>query len=105
MASLGHQSLSPSNLGRVDEEMASPSGGLSHCLTEMEGWGIIPLRQKNKEKISDYPEVTPELQRRMRTGIWQLMPKERDRAQHQTCLVNSLQLPVRQFQGRPCTYA
>ncbi|GFW55336.1 uncharacterized protein TNCV_117221 [Trichonephila clavipes] len=26
-------------------------------------------------------------------------------AQHQTCLVSSLQLPVRQFQGRPCTDA
>ncbi|GBM77894.1 hypothetical protein AVEN_262388-1 [Araneus ventricosus] len=47
-------------------------------------------------------QVAPELQRRMRTGIWQLLPKETDRAQHQTCLVSSLQLPVRQFQGRPC---
>ncbi|GFV68852.1 uncharacterized protein TNCV_1985171 [Trichonephila clavipes] len=28
-----------------------------------------------------------------------------DGAQHQTCLVSSLQLPVRQFQGRPCTDA
>ncbi|GFY02502.1 uncharacterized protein TNCV_3503831 [Trichonephila clavipes] len=35
--------------------------------------------------------------------IWQLLPKETDGAQHQTCLVSSLQLPVRQFQGRPCT--
>ncbi|GFY06773.1 cubilin [Trichonephila clavipes] len=25
--------------------------------------------------------------------IWQLLPKETDRAQHQTCLVSSLQLP------------
>ncbi|GFX36789.1 transposable element Tcb2 transposase [Trichonephila clavipes] len=33
----------------------------------------------------------------MRTGIWQLLPKETDGAQHQTCLVSSLQLPVRQF--------
>ncbi|GFX81615.1 uncharacterized protein TNCV_4179551 [Trichonephila clavipes] len=48
-----------------------------------------------------------ELQRRMRTGIyiWQLLSKETDRAQHQTCLVSSLQLPVRQFQGRPYTDA
>ncbi|GFU91104.1 transposable element Tcb2 transposase [Trichonephila clavipes] len=29
----------------------------------------------------------------MRTGIWQLLPKETDGAQHQTCLVSSLQLP------------
>ncbi|GFU16567.1 uncharacterized protein TNCV_3024211 [Trichonephila clavipes] len=26
--------------------------------------------------------------------IWQLLPKETDGAQHQTCLVSSLQLPV-----------
>ncbi|GFS48221.1 uncharacterized protein TNCV_2296181 [Trichonephila clavipes] len=31
--------------------------------------------------------------------------KRTDGAQHQTCLVSSLQLPVRQFQGRPCTDA
>ncbi|GFU37462.1 uncharacterized protein TNCV_4274051 [Trichonephila clavipes] len=37
--------------------------------------------------------------------IWQLLPKETDGAQHQTCLVSSLQLPVRQFQGEPCTDA
>ncbi|GFU27433.1 transposable element Tcb1 transposase [Trichonephila clavipes] len=41
----------------------------------------------------------------MRTGIWQLLPKETDGAHHQTCLVSSLQLPVRQFQDRPCTDA
>ncbi|GFX33458.1 uncharacterized protein TNCV_4122921 [Trichonephila clavipes] len=35
--------------------------------------------------------------------IRQLLPKETDGAQHQTCLVSSLQLPVRQFQGRTCT--
>ncbi|GBM91225.1 hypothetical protein AVEN_90182-1 [Araneus ventricosus] len=49
-----------------------------------------------------YSTGRSELQRRMRTGIWQLLPKETDGAQHQTCLVSSLQLPVRQFQGRPC---
>ncbi|GFS81131.1 uncharacterized protein TNCV_1223861 [Trichonephila clavipes] len=37
--------------------------------------------------------------------IWQLLPKETEGAQHQTCLVLSLQLPVRQFKGRPCTDA
>ncbi|GFW31583.1 uncharacterized protein TNCV_4420161 [Trichonephila clavipes] len=37
--------------------------------------------------------------------IWQLLPKETDGAHHQTCLVSSIQLPVRQFQGRPCTDA
>ncbi|GFX64724.1 uncharacterized protein TNCV_4681991 [Trichonephila clavipes] len=30
--------------------------------------------------------------------------KETDGAQHQICLVSSLQLPVRQFQGRSCKY-
>ncbi|GFW23124.1 uncharacterized protein TNCV_3802251 [Trichonephila clavipes] len=38
-------------------------------------------------------------------SFWQLLPKETDGAQHQTCLVSSLQLPVRQFQSRPCTDA
>ncbi|GBM04107.1 hypothetical protein AVEN_247973-1 [Araneus ventricosus] len=52
-----------------------------------------------------YSTGRPELERRMRRGIWQLLPKETDGAQHQTCLVSSLQLPVRQFQGRPCTDA
>ncbi|GFX19222.1 cubilin [Trichonephila clavipes] len=32
--------------------------------------------------------------------VWQLLPKETDGAQHQTCLVSSLQLLVRQFQSR-----
>ncbi|KFM59670.1 hypothetical protein X975_13329, partial [Stegodyphus mimosarum] len=34
----------------------------------------------------------------MRTGIWQLLPKETGEAQPQTCLVSSLQPLVRQFQ-------
>ncbi|GFV79969.1 uncharacterized protein TNCV_1217371 [Trichonephila clavipes] len=33
------------------------------------------------------------------------LPIETDGAQHQTSLVSTLQLPVRQFQGRPCTDA
>ncbi|GFX68772.1 transposable element Tcb2 transposase [Trichonephila clavipes] len=39
----------------------------------------------------------------MRTGIyiWQLLPKETNGAQHQARLVSSLQLPVRQLEGRP----
>ncbi|GFV61524.1 uncharacterized protein TNCV_3893141 [Trichonephila clavipes] len=37
--------------------------------------------------------------------IWQLLPKETNGAQHQIRLVSSLQLPVRQFQGRPYTDA
>ncbi|GFW38290.1 transposable element Tc3 transposase [Trichonephila clavipes] len=40
-------------------------------------------------------QVTPELQHRMNTGIWQLMPRETDGAQHQICLVTSLQLQSR----------
>ncbi|GFV28005.1 transposable element Tcb2 transposase [Trichonephila clavipes] len=31
-------------------------------------------------------QVAPELQRRMKTAIWQLLPKETDGAQHKTCL-------------------
>ncbi|GFY16469.1 uncharacterized protein TNCV_734981 [Trichonephila clavipes] len=57
------------------------------------------------EELGITQRVAPEVQRRMRTGIWQLLPKETDGAQHQTCLFNSLQPPVRQFQGRPCTDA
>ncbi|GFX23211.1 uncharacterized protein TNCV_4559931 [Trichonephila clavipes] len=37
--------------------------------------------------------------------IWQLLPNETDGAQRQTCFVCSLQLPVQQFQGKPCTDA
>ncbi|GBL84644.1 hypothetical protein AVEN_191104-1 [Araneus ventricosus] len=48
-----------------------------------------------------YSTGRPELQRN-EDRIWQLLPKETE-TQHQTCLVSSLQLPVRQFQGRPCT--
>ncbi|GFW80052.1 transposable element Tcb1 transposase [Trichonephila clavipes] len=33
-----------------------------------------------------YRTGRPGLQRQMRTGIWQLLPKETDGAQHQTCL-------------------
>ncbi|GFV35010.1 uncharacterized protein TNCV_3026001 [Trichonephila clavipes] len=47
--------------------------------------------------------IAPELQCRMKACIWQLLPKETDRAHHQTRLVSSLQPLVRQFQGRPCT--
>ncbi|GFX97163.1 uncharacterized protein TNCV_556531 [Trichonephila clavipes] len=52
-----------------------------------------------------YSTGRPQLQRRMRTGIWQLLPKETDGTKHQTCLISSLQLPVRQYQDRPCTDA
>ncbi|GFT32812.1 hypothetical protein TNCV_5038641 [Trichonephila clavipes] len=45
-------------------------------------------------------QVALKLQRRMRTGIWQLLSKETNGTQHQTCLARSLQLLVRQFQGR-----
>ncbi|GFW44251.1 cubilin [Trichonephila clavipes] len=48
------------------------------------------------------PQVTTQNEDRY---IWQLLPKETDGAQHQIYLVSSLQLPVRQFQGRPCTDA
>ncbi|GFT20426.1 uncharacterized protein TNCV_4964301 [Trichonephila clavipes] len=49
-----------------------------------------------------YSTGRPELQRRMRTGIWQLLQKKNRRS---TALDLSRQLPVRQFQGRPCTDA
>ncbi|GFT46054.1 uncharacterized protein TNCV_3307481 [Trichonephila clavipes] len=46
-----------------------------------------------------YSTGSPELQRQMRTGIWQLLPKETDGAQHQTCLVSSLQLRYDSFKA------
>ncbi|GFW98387.1 cubilin [Trichonephila clavipes] len=46
--------------------------------------------------ITGRPRVTTPNEDRY---IWQLLPKETDRAQRQTCLVSSLQLPVRQFQA------
>ncbi|GFW27133.1 uncharacterized protein TNCV_93591 [Trichonephila clavipes] len=49
-----------------------------------------------------HPQVTTPNEDRY---IWQLLPKETDGAQHQTCLVSSLQLPIRQFQDRPFTDA
>ncbi|GFU66541.1 uncharacterized protein TNCV_4356971 [Trichonephila clavipes] len=53
-----------------------------------------------------YSTGRPRVSTRKRTGIyiWQLLPKETDGAQRQTCLVSSLQLPVRQFQGRQTVY-
>ncbi|GFU00890.1 transposable element Tcb1 transposase [Trichonephila clavipes] len=36
--------------------------------------------------------------------ILQLLPKETDGAHHQTCIVSSLQLPVRQFHTRQIVY-
>ncbi|GBM18809.1 hypothetical protein AVEN_203091-1 [Araneus ventricosus] len=68
-------------------------------------WNVDVPSWKYPRNLESPRVVAPELQRRMRTGIWQLLPKETDGAQHQTCLVSSLQLPVRQFQGRPCTDA
>ncbi|GFT37041.1 uncharacterized protein TNCV_175591 [Trichonephila clavipes] len=53
-------------------------------------------------KITGCPRVTTPNEDRY---IWQLLPTETNRAQHQACLVSSLQQPVPQFQGRPCTDA
>ncbi|GFV80860.1 uncharacterized protein TNCV_3517271 [Trichonephila clavipes] len=49
-----------------------------------------------------HPRVTTPNENRY---ISQLLPKETNGAQHKTYLVSSLQLRVRQFQGRPCTDA
>ncbi|GFV27499.1 uncharacterized protein TNCV_2540371 [Trichonephila clavipes] len=75
----------------------------------LDDWNVDVPSWKNPRNLESprVCQVAPELQRRMRTSIyiWQLLPKETDGAQHQTCLTSSLQLPVRQFQGRPCTDA
>ncbi|GFW09187.1 uncharacterized protein TNCV_2101411 [Trichonephila clavipes] len=67
----------------------------------------LSQRFKDDDNVSrcystGHPRVTTPNEDRY---IWQLLPKETDGAQHQTCLVSSLQLPVRQFQGIPCTDA
>ncbi|GFW50591.1 hypothetical protein TNCV_2888931 [Trichonephila clavipes] len=50
MAYLGHQSLPPTDLGRVDEEMASPGGRLSHTSNS---------RQKIAEDIMRWTRRAP----------------------------------------------
>ncbi|GFV22026.1 hypothetical protein TNCV_4527111 [Trichonephila clavipes] len=60
MASLGHQSLPPTDLGRVDEEMASPSGGyhrVSKSGKEIWNWEIVnpdDPDQDNGTKLLNY---------------------------------------------------
>ncbi|GFW12811.1 uncharacterized protein TNCV_3885211 [Trichonephila clavipes] len=75
-------------------------GNLESPRVSSPGFGI-----DSKMIVDVTAQVAPELQRLMRTGIWQLLPKKTDGAQNQTCLVSSLQLPVQQFQGRPCAEA
>ncbi|GFV73780.1 uncharacterized protein TNCV_4026321 [Trichonephila clavipes] len=81
----------------VSEELGIAQSVLSRIWQRFQDDGSV--------RVDVTAQVARDLQRRMRTGIWQLLPKETDGAQHQTCLVSSLQLPVRQFQGRPCTDA
>ncbi|GFU67706.1 uncharacterized protein TNCV_4327601 [Trichonephila clavipes] len=78
----------------VSEEL-----GIAHSVISR----LLQRFQDNGNVSRCYSTCFPEIQRRMGTDIWQLLPKETDGAQHQTCLVSSLQLSVRQFQGRPCT--
>ncbi|GFU43156.1 uncharacterized protein TNCV_3775311 [Trichonephila clavipes] len=56
----------------------------------------------NRYYSTGHPRVTTPTEDRY---IWKLLPKETDGAQHQTGLVSSLQLLVRQFQSRRCTDA
>ncbi|GFT30378.1 uncharacterized protein TNCV_2376741 [Trichonephila clavipes] len=82
----------------VSEELGIPQSDISRLWQRFQDDGNVSRC---------YSTGRLRLKRRMRSGIyiWQLLPKETDRAQHQTCLVSSLQLPVRQFQGRLCTDA
>ncbi|GFX93263.1 uncharacterized protein TNCV_4761421 [Trichonephila clavipes] len=84
----------------VSEDLGIAQSVISRLWQRFQGYG---LRLQHKIKIT--AQVAPELQRRIKTGIWQLLPKETDGEQHQACLVSSAQLPERQFQGRPCTDA
>ncbi|GFX25387.1 uncharacterized protein TNCV_1423721 [Trichonephila clavipes] len=84
-------------------------GRLECGRTQLEVYEELEIAQsvisRNWQRLQDDGNVSRcySTGRRMRTGIWQLVSKETDGAQHQTFLVSSLQLPVRQFQDRPCT--
>ncbi|GFV79495.1 uncharacterized protein TNCV_279511 [Trichonephila clavipes] len=81
----------------VSEELGIVQSFISRLWKRFQDDGNV-----SRSYITGRPQVTTPNEDRY---IWQLLPKETDGAQYQTCLVSSLQLPVRQFQGRPCTDA
>ncbi|GFS59216.1 uncharacterized protein TNCV_70651 [Trichonephila clavipes] len=81
----------------VSEELGIAQSGMSRLWQRFQDDGNV-----SRCYSTGRPRVTTPNEDRY---IWQLLPKETDGAHHQTCFVSSLQLPVRQFQGRPCTDA
>ncbi|GFS86111.1 uncharacterized protein TNCV_1583561 [Trichonephila clavipes] len=81
----------------VSEELGIAKSVISRLWQRFQGDGNV-----SRCYSTGHPRVTTPNEDR---EIWQLLPKETDGTQHQTCLISSLQLPVRQFQGRPCTDA
>ncbi|GFU04600.1 uncharacterized protein TNCV_4376861 [Trichonephila clavipes] len=81
----------------VSQELGFAQSVISRLWQRFQEDGNVSRRYR-----TSHPRVTTPNEDRY---IWQLLPKETDGAQHQTCLVSSLQLPVRQFQSRPCTDA
>ncbi|GFU98431.1 uncharacterized protein TNCV_3652621 [Trichonephila clavipes] len=81
----------------VSEELGIAQSVISRLWERFQDDGYV-----SRWYSTGHPRVTTPNEDR---GVWQLLPKETDGAQPQTCLVSSLQLPVRQFQGRPCTDA
>ncbi|GFX56884.1 uncharacterized protein TNCV_3566561 [Trichonephila clavipes] len=67
--------------GRTQPEVSEELGIAQSVISRL--WQRF---QDDGNVINVTAHVTPELQRGMRTGIWQLLPKEKDGAQHQTCL-------------------
>ncbi|GFU50233.1 uncharacterized protein TNCV_300681 [Trichonephila clavipes] len=57
-------------------------GTWNHPKCHLQALETIPMMVMGVDVTA---QVAPELQRRIRTGIWQLLPKEIDGARHQTC--------------------
>ncbi|GFV96764.1 uncharacterized protein TNCV_3388571 [Trichonephila clavipes] len=81
----------------VSEELRITQSVISRLLQRFQDIGNV-----NRCYSTGRPQVTTPNEDRY---IRQLLPKETGGAQHQTCLVSSLQLPIRQFQGTQCTDA
>ncbi|GFY14999.1 uncharacterized protein TNCV_235491 [Trichonephila clavipes] len=59
--------------------LAYPAGGIWNCPE----YKLSQLLQNNAKESRRYGSCHPELHRQMRNGIWQLLPKETNRAQNQ----------------------
>ncbi|GFT26783.1 uncharacterized protein TNCV_3709701 [Trichonephila clavipes] len=70
-------------------------------LLQVSTLGIGNDSKRTEISVNIKVQVTPELQHRMKTGIWQQLPKEAEGAQHPTSLFSCVQRCIRQFEGKP----